>query len=79
MANANVVAGQSRLKHATLALRDQWWATEPYWNDVVRRRFEERYIAPIEPAVEAAVVGIQKLAEILDRIRRDCSDRSEMP
>ena len=79
MANANVAGGQARLKHATLALRDQWWATEPHWNDAVRRRFEERYISQIEPAADAAVLGIQKLAEILDRIRRDCSDRSEMP
>ena len=78
MASASVVAGISRLKHAAQTLRDQWWATEPYWDDAVRRRFEERYVLPIEPAVESALYGMQKLAEILDRVRRDCSDRSEM-
>ena len=79
MASANVVAGINRLKHAAQALREQWWATEPHWNDAVRRRFEERYILPIEPAVDSALFGIQKLVEVLDRVRRDCSDRSEMP
>jgi hypothetical protein len=79
MANANVIAGSTRLKHAIQSLRDQWRATEPTWNDAVRRRFEERYIAPIEPAADAAIVGIHKLGEILDRVRRDCSDRSAMP
>jgi hypothetical protein len=76
MANANVVAGSNRLKHAMISLRDQWRATEPTWNDAVRRRFEERYILPIDPAIDAAVVGMHKLAEILDKVRRDCSDRS---
>jgi hypothetical protein len=79
MANANVVAGSNRLKHARQTLRDQWLATEPTWNDAVRRRFEERYILPIDPAVDAAVVGMYKLAELLDKVRRDCSDRSAMP
>jgi hypothetical protein len=78
MPNANVMAGSNRLKHAIQTLRDQWRATEPTWNDAVRRRFEERYILPLEPAVDAALVGIQKLGDVLDRVRRDCSDRSEM-
>jgi hypothetical protein len=43
----------------------------------VRRKFEERYLGPIAPAVDAAMIGMQKLAEVLDQVRRDCSDRSE--
>ncbi len=79
MANASVIAGTNRLKHAIQILREQWWATEPNWNDAVRRRFEERYVKPIEPAVDSALYGIQRLGEVLDRIRRECSDRSENP
>ncbi len=77
MANANVVAGSNRLKHAIKTLQDQWRITEATWNDSVRRRFEERHLAPLDPAVDAALIGMQKLAELLDRVRRDCSDRSE--
>jgi hypothetical protein len=77
MANAKVIAGSSRLKSSVRALRDQWLLTEETWSDAVRQRFEERYLAPLEPAVDAAVFGIQKLAEVLDQVRRDCSDRSE--
>lgn len=79
MANAKVLAGASRLKHAIRALRDQWLATEATWNDSVRRRFEERFLAPLDPAVDAALNGSQTLAEALDRLRRDCSDPSETP
>ncbi len=77
MANANVIAGAHRLKHAMRALRDHWLAVEPTWNDAVRQRFEDRYLAPLDPSAEAAVFGMQKLAEMLDKVRRDLTDRSE--
>jgi hypothetical protein len=78
MANANVLAGSSRLKHAIRTLQDRWRETEPTWKDSVRQKFEDRYIQPLDPAVAAALIGMQKLAEVLERVRRDCSDRSEM-
>jgi hypothetical protein len=78
MANAKVMAGSSRLKHALHALQEHWLTTEATWNDSVRRRFEERHLQPLDSAVDAALIGMQKLAEVLDKVRRDCSDRSEM-
>ncbi len=78
MSNANVVAGSHRLKLAMRTLRDHWLLVDPTWDDAVRRRFEERYLMPIEPAGDAALNGIQKLAEVLARVRRDLTDRGEM-
>jgi hypothetical protein len=78
MANAKVIAGSNRMKQAIKALREHWLNTEATWNDSVRQRFEDRYLEPLDPAVDAAQIGMQKLAELLDKIRRDCSDRSEM-
>jgi hypothetical protein len=77
MANARVTAGSNRLKQTIRVLRDHWLVTEATWSDSVRRRFEDRYLDHLHPAVEAAVNGLQKLAEVLDQVRRDCSDRSE--
>ncbi len=77
MANARVMAGSNRLKQTIRVLRDHWLVTEQTWGDAVRRRFEERHLQPLDPAVDAAVIGLQKLAEVLDQVRRDCSDRSE--
>lgn len=79
MPNSNVMAGASRLKHAIRALQEHWRAAEPTWDDSVKQRFEERHLAPLDPAIAAALIGMQKMAEVLDRVRRDCSDRSEMP
>ena len=55
MPNAKVMAGSTRLHQTVRALRDQWLVTEATWGDSVRRRFEERYLAPLEPAVDAAI------------------------
>ena len=76
MPNAKVMAGASRLKQTIRTLRDHWLVTEATWSDTVRVRFEERYLAPLDPATEAAVIGLQKLAEKLDLVRRDCSDQA---
>jgi hypothetical protein len=77
MPNAKVMAGSNRLKQCLRALRDQWFITEATWSDSVRAKFEDRYLAPLDPAVDAAINGMTKLAEVLDQVRRDCSDRSE--
>lgn len=77
MPNANVMAGASRLKHALNALQEHWRLTEPTWNDSVRTRFEERHLLPLDSAADSALNGMQKLAEVLDQIRRDLTDRSE--
>lgn len=74
-----MIAGAAQLKQTIRALNDRWMLTEATWSDSVRRRFEERHLAPLSPAVESAVIGLQKLADVLDQVRRDCSDRSETP
>lgn len=79
MPNAKALAGSHRLAQCFRLLRDEWLITEATWGDVVRQRFEERYLTPLESAVDSAVNGIQAVAEILEQVRRDCSDRSELP
>jgi hypothetical protein len=79
MANANVLAAAHRLKHAIKALQDHWLSTEAAWSDSVRWRFEQRYLSALDPAIDSALNGMRKIADVLDQIRRDCSDRSELP
>lgn len=78
MPNAKALAGAHRLAQCFRLLRDEWLATEATWGDSVRQSFEERYLKPIESAVDSAVLGIQSMAEVLEQVRRDCSDRSEL-
>jgi hypothetical protein len=78
MPDAKVLAGSTRLHQTIRLIQDQWLLTEATWNDAVRQRFEERYLAPLDTAVDSAINGMQKVAEVLEQVRRDCSDRSEV-
>ncbi len=78
MPNTKVLAGSTRLSQTVRSIRDQWLIAEATWSDSARQRFEERYLAPLDPAVDSAINGLQKLAEVLHQVRRDCSDRSEL-
>ena len=60
MPNAKIMAGSTRLHQTVRALRDHWLVTEATWGDSVRQRFEERYLAPLEPAVDSAMNGDRK-------------------
>jgi hypothetical protein len=75
MGNANVHAGANRLKHSLRNLLDKWEDARAVWNDEVRRDFEDRQIHPLETAINASLNGMQELAEVLSRVRADCSDR----
>lgn len=77
MANAAVISATNRLGHAMKTLKEQWDITGETWNDRVRHEFEDRYLTPIETAVNSAVDGMHELSEVLDKVRRDCSDRNE--
>ncbi len=77
MPNPRVVAGSTQLDQSLRALRERWLVTETTWGDEVRTRFEERFLAPLEPAADSALAGMHKMAEVLDQLRRDCSDRRE--
>jgi hypothetical protein len=66
-------AGSARLKHAMNTLNEHWDLTREQWVDNVARDFEKNHIVPLEQQVEHALRGMDKLAEILMKVRNDCS------
>jgi hypothetical protein len=51
----------------------KWDETEAHWRDQVRHDFEDRHIEPLHSQVSTTLRGMAKLAEVLSRVRRDCS------
>lgn len=47
-----------------------------YWNDAVRREFDERYWGDLEPRILSALAAIDRLSTSISDVKRDCSDRS---
>jgi len=54
-------------------LRDHWDLTCEQWDDHVSRDFDKNHMNPLEQQVEHALRGMDKLAEILTKVRNECS------
>ena len=66
-------AGSARLQHAIKTLREQWEATREQWSDSVSRDFEKNHLVPLEQQVNSALRGMDKISEVLNKVRHDCS------
>ena len=73
MNRVDTSAGSMRLREALRTLRVKWDASEADWNDGVRREFEERYLEPLEPRVQATLNSMVNLMQVLAKAQQDCS------
>jgi hypothetical protein len=64
--------GRTKLRDALEALDARWQETRKRWADVVRQDFEENYWAPVAPDVQTALRAIDRLDQVLFRLRQDC-------
>jgi hypothetical protein len=68
-----MIAGSAMLNHALKTLRERWDDTRGYWSDQPARDFEKNHLAPLETQSDNAIRGMEKLSEVLSRLRHDCS------
>jgi hypothetical protein len=66
-------AGSARLNHALKTLRERWDDTKGSWSDTAAREFEKNHIHPLESQTTNAIRGMEKLSEILQRLKHDCA------
>ena len=68
----NLNANKSRLSAATRELALQWEQTKNFWRDQKSIEFEKRYLEALFASADKTVHVIEKLDEILKKIRSDC-------
>lgn len=59
------------------ALRDfmqKWAMAREAWDDATAAAFAERYVEQLDQAVRAAMPAMEKMAEQLHRMQKDCDD-----
>jgi hypothetical protein len=66
-------AGSARLNHALKTLRERWDETKGTWSDSAAREFEKNHLVPLESQTNNAIRGMEKLSEILHRLKNDCA------
>ena len=67
-------AQSGRLQHALKHLREQWDITTETWDDANARDFEKLHIVPLEQHAKHAIIGMEKLSEVLGKIRAQCKE-----
>jgi hypothetical protein len=62
------------LTHTLKKLRENWEIAKEGWADQVARDFEKNHIVPVEQQSKSAIQGMEKIAEVLRRVRKECSE-----
>ena len=62
----------SKLMALTRQLSAQWLQTKEYWQDAKTVEFERKYMDELLVRVDKTVTVIEKLDEVLTKVRKDC-------
>jgi hypothetical protein len=64
-------SGSARLNYTLKTLRERWDIAKEKWSDIVSRDFEQKHIVPLEQQTRTAVRGMEKIGEVMGKIRAD--------
>ncbi|MFM7807372.1 MAG: WXG100 family type VII secretion target [Planctomycetota bacterium] len=70
----SVEGARQRLQASLRDLKSQWEVARSAWQDATAETFGDRYIEELEQAVRTAMPAMEKMAETLVRVRRECGD-----
>ena len=68
----SLAGNRSRLAAITKEFSLRWQETKNYWKDAKSQDFERRYIVELLARVDKTVTVIEKLDELLNKVRKDC-------
>jgi uncharacterized protein YukE len=70
----SVEGARQRVQASLRDLKAQWDIARSSWQDATAEAFGDRYIEELEQAVRTAMPAMEKMAETLIRVRRECGD-----
>jgi hypothetical protein len=68
----SAVGSKGRLLGVSKELALKWEDTKNYWRDEKSAEFERKYMQELFVGVDKAVAVIEKLDELLKKVRSDC-------
>jgi hypothetical protein len=63
---------KNRLVAITNELSNRWDETKNYWRDAKSQEFEQRYMSELFANVDKTVTVMDKLNELLIKVKNDC-------
>jgi hypothetical protein len=67
-----VYESRGQLSKGIKELNNRWLDTKGSWDDAVSRKFEERYLLPLEADLKSAAAAMDQMGILLSQIRREC-------
>ena len=68
----NLSGSKNRLVAITKELSNRWGETKNYWHDAKSQEFEQRYMTELFANVDKTITVMDKLNELLTKVRKDC-------
>lgn len=68
----NLSGNKSRLVGLTRDIMLRWSETKNYWRDARSEEFDRRFMAELDASVNRTVLIVDKLEELLKKVRSDC-------
>jgi len=68
----NLTASKNRLVGLNKELTSRWEETRNSWRDTKSLEFEQRYMSELFANVDRTVTVLDKLNELLTKVRNDC-------
>ncbi len=68
----NLSGNKSRLISLTREIQLRWADTKESWRDARSDEFDRRFMAELDASVNRAVLILDKLDELLKKVRSDC-------
>ena len=68
----NLSGSKNRLVAITKELSKRWDETKNHWRDAKSQEFEQRYMLELFANVDKTVTVMEKLHELLTKVRNDC-------
>jgi hypothetical protein len=64
--------GRYQLYSTWKTAKEKWDLFQESWNDPIRRQFEEKFWAPVQPLILRTLSAIDKLSQEIIQMRREC-------
>ena len=71
----DLTTGAAKLADAIESLQVAWASAAEHWDDEASRKFKDRYLDPLQPKTRRTLDAVHRLAEVLGRAERECSER----
>jgi hypothetical protein len=68
----NLSGNKGRLVGLTREITLRWSETKNHWRDAKSEEFERRFMAELAASVNRSVLIVEKLDELLKKVRSDC-------